>query len=85
MDPCCWARIASGLELNVTLPSGSGGSVAVPKTFGASSAISETGLPVWAAGAFVPGVAGVLAATEEADFIVFSITSGAFLFRTASA
>ena len=80
-----WARAATGLQLNATLPSGSGGTVAVPKTFGASTAVYEAGVSVWAGGAFVPGVAGVLAATDDGAFIVFSVTSGAFVFEAASA
>ena len=79
-----WARAgasASGaFELNVTLPSGSsGGSVSVPK----AGAVSEGGRAVWAGGAFVPGVPGVLAGVEEEQWLTFSVTSGAFQFQAS--
>jgi len=76
-----WARSGGALLLNVTLPSGSGGTVSVPKTAaGAATACTEGGLPVWSAGAFVPGVAGVLTGVDDGDFITFSVTAGAFIF-----
>jgi len=76
-----WARSpAGGLQLNATLPSGSEGTVSVPKSFGAATAVSEGGAPVWASGTFVPGVAGVLAGADDGEFVTFSVTSGAFVF-----
>ena len=80
-----WARQPAGsLQLNATLPSGTAGTVSVPKTFGAATAVSEGGAAVWAAGAFVPGVSGVLSAVDDGDFVTFEVTSGAFVFGTAS-
>jgi hypothetical protein len=78
-----WARVTAGLELNVTLPSGSGGTVSVPQTFGAGTTCSEGGVVVWAAGAFVPGVPGVLAGVDDGGFVTFTVTSGAFLFSAS--
>ena len=75
-----WARVASGLQLNVTLPSGSDGTVSVPKTFGANTTCLEGGRVVWAGGVFVHGVPGVLSGTDDGDFVTFSVTSGAFVF-----
>jgi hypothetical protein len=80
-----WERVAGGLALNVTLPSGSGGTVSVPKTFGAATMYNEGGAAVWRAGAFVPGTPGVLAGADDGDFVTFTVTSGAFLFAAASA
>ena len=79
-----WARMATGLQLNVTLPSGSGGTVSVPKTFGLTTTCLESGVTVWSGEAFVPGVPGVLAGVDDGDFITFTVTSGAFLFSTAA-
>ena len=79
-----WARIATGLQLNATLPSGSSGSVSVPKTFGAATKCAEGGTSVWAGGAYVPGVPGILAGVDDGDFISFAVTSGAFLFVTSN-
>jgi hypothetical protein len=78
-----WARVAAGLQLNVTLPSGSAGAVSVPKTFGANTRCSEGGVAVWAGGAFVPGVPGVTAGSDDGAFVTFTVTSGAFLFTTS--
>ena len=79
-----WARGATGgVQLNVTLPGGSGGTVSVPQSFGPDTTCSEGGVTVWAAGAFVPGVVpGVLAGAFDGDFITFVVTSGAFVFTT---
>ena len=82
-----WARLAAGaLQLNATLPSGSEGTVSVPKSFGAATRCTEGGATVWAAGAFVPGAApGVTGATDDGEFVTFTVTSGAFVFGTTSA
>lgn len=77
-----WARTTTGLQLNATLPSGSGGTVSVPKTFGAATACSEGGAAVWAGGAFLPGVPGVLSGADDGEFVTFTVTSGAFVFAT---
>lgn len=80
-----WARMATGdLQLNVTLPSGSSGSVSVPKTYGAATSCSESGLRVWTSGAFVPGAPGILSGVDDGQFITFNVTSGAFLFMAVS-
>lgn len=78
-----WARTAPGLQLNVTLPSGSAGTVSVPKTFGARTSCSEGGVTVWDSGAFVPGVPGIFAGADDGDFVTFSVTSGAFVFAAS--
>ena len=80
-----WQRVPSGLALNVTLPSGSGGTVSMPKTFGAATVCSEGGAAVWRAGAFVPGVPGVLSGADDGDFVTFAVTSGAFVFAASAA
>jgi hypothetical protein len=84
-----WARGGGGgggggLTLNVTLPTGSGGTVSVPKQGGAATAVSEGGAPVWAGGAFVPGVPGVTAGVEEPQWLTFTVASGAYVFQATS-
>ncbi len=78
-----WARGPTGLALNVTLPSGAAGTVSVPKTFGAGTTVCEGGAVVWRAGAFVPGVAGVLTGVDDGPFVTLTVDSGAFEFSTA--
>ncbi len=75
-----WERVSSGLSLNATLPTGTAGTVSVPKTFGARTRVSEGGAAVWRGGAFVPGVPGVLAGEDDGAFVTFTVTSGAFVF-----
>ena len=76
-----WARVgAAALQLNVTLPSGCEGTVSVPKSAGAATAVAEGGASVWAQGAFVAGTPGVLAGADDGDFVTFTVTSGAFIF-----
>ena len=81
-----WARLGGagpGVCRNVTLPSGSGGVVSVPRSVGEATGVREGGRSVWVGGAFVPGVEGVLGAAEEGAFIAFEVTAGAFTFVTA--
>lgn len=80
-----WARVgAAALQLNATLPSGCQGTVSVPKAAGAATAVTEGGASVWAQGAFVAGVPGVVAGAEDGSFITFSVTSGAFVFLASA-
>jgi hypothetical protein len=84
-----WARLAGGgVQLNATLPSGTEGSVSVPKVAaggGAGTVCTEGGVTVWSGGAFVPGVPGVLAGADDGAFVTFTVTSGAFVFASAGA
>ena len=61
-----WKFAGSSLTMNVTIPTGGTAEAYVPQLAqlgGAALTISDTGKPVWKAGSFVPGVAGVLGAT----------------------
>ena len=69
--------------LQTTVPVGGTAQVIVPAWGPAASAtITEGGVKVWAAGAFVPGVAGVTAGAASADgkSVVFTVASGAYSF-----
>jgi hypothetical protein len=84
-----WAGVptASGAVVNVTVPPAVVGAVRVPVPgLGAAADVSESGAPVWAAGAFVPGVPGVLGATlaPDATYIEFAVASGSFAFTVDS-
>lgn len=82
------APAASAARVNVTLPPGVSGEVRVlVPGLGASARITESGAPVWAGGAFVPGVTGVTAAVlaPDASYVAFTITSGSFVFAVNSA
>ena len=75
-------------HLDTTVPVGSTASVRVP-TLTASPAvatITEGGVTVWAAGAFVPGVPGLTSAAAGADgkSVVFAAGSGSYAFVAAA-
>lgn len=77
-----WMRVATGLQINATLPTGTAGSVSVPKYFLNSTNVFEGGVLVYD-GAFIPGVvAGLVSAVDDGDFVVFNVTSGAFTFSS---
>ena len=65
------------------MPVGGAAQVIVPAWGPVSSvAITEGGAKVWAAGAFVPGTAGVTAGAASADgkAVVFTVASGTYSF-----
>ena len=80
-----WIRTSTGLQLNATLPSGTQGTVSVPKTFNTNTIVSESGTVVWQNSQYVPGVSGITNGIDDGDFITFTVTSGAFIFTTTSA
>jgi hypothetical protein len=67
--------------LNISLPVGLPAGVRLPAS--ARATVTEGGAPVWAGGAFVPGVPGVLAGAEEEQWITFSVSSGAYQFQAS--
>ena len=70
-------------SLQTTVPVGGAAQVIVPAWGPVSSvAITEGGAKVWAAGAFVPGTAGVTAGAASADgkAVVFTVASGTYSF-----
>jgi alpha-L-rhamnosidase len=87
LGPCSNAAPpAPVFSLSVELPPNAVGTAAVPTPGDpAASIITEGGVPVWRAGAFVPGVPGVAGATAEAAAVVFSLGSGAFSFEVFNA
>jgi len=87
-----WQRAAVNASaatstLDITLPVGVGGSIRVPR-LGLAAAhfvVTEGGRPVWAKEAFVPGVAGVVAAESDELYVTFEVLSGRYTFLSAIA
>jgi alpha-L-rhamnosidase len=78
------------VQLSLTLPAGSKGTVRVPliPKIGLSpstAVITESASTVWQNGKFVPSVAGVSAAQADGDGVVFTIVSGAYAFSASKA
>ena len=69
--------------LAATVPVGAQASVVLPAMNGtdaASLVVIEGGKTVWAAGAFVPGVPGITAASVSAQGVAFTVGSGKYAF-----
>lgn len=66
--------------MHVTIPTNTVATVTIP-TFGFSRhTVSESGVPVWQEGKFVPGTGGVEAGRRNEDEIAFDMGSGAYVF-----
>ena len=80
-------------QLDVAVPLGARGKVAVPLAVTAPAAgdaraaplIKESGRPVWSGGRFVSGVPGVLGASIVDDQVMFSVASGNYHFTLDNA
>jgi hypothetical protein len=73
--------------VSITIPPNSRARVTVPTiTAAAVTTVTEGGRPVWAHGAFVPGVGGVTSATQGPDghAVVFRVGSGSYEFEARS-
>jgi len=82
-----WALLAGGASyaLNATLPPGAVATLVLPTLRAPGAAVvAEGGVPVWARGAFLPGVPGVAsgAAGADGESVVFAVGSGDYAFTT---
>jgi hypothetical protein len=91
---CPSPPIAGAVSVSVTVPANAAARVRVPfpGALPAGLRVSESGVPVWANGAFVPGAAGVVGAAVAADdlppgmsAIDFEVGAGSFDFVPISA
>ena len=72
---------AAAAKLVVTIPAGATAQVVVPCADSSTATITESGKPVWKAGKFVAGVAGVTESVEQAlGAVAFEIESGSYVF-----
>ena len=77
------AAAPRSLRLEVSLPANSRGTVCVPKMGFQNVAVTEGGQSVWRAGAFVDGVDGIYAGTEDNEYVTFGVGSGCYVFELA--
>ena len=65
----CTAALPGAISLTVTVPANAAARVRIPfpGSLPAGLRLSESGAPVWASGAYVPGVPGVLNASVGTD------------------
>ena len=80
-----WAKSASALAMNLSLPPSTGGEIVFPTPVKASSSvITESGNIVWKLGAFVASASlGVLNGSAAADGIHLRVGSGSYSFQAA--
>jgi len=86
---------AAGVALAVTVPTGARATVRVPFPAGTAlgnATVLEGGAPVWARGAYVPGVAGVLGARPGSEDLAggdatvdVEVGSGSYAFTSSAA
>ncbi|MGE5646570.1 MAG: family 78 glycoside hydrolase catalytic domain [Acidobacteriota bacterium] len=76
-----WRRTDEGLELEVTIPTGSTAEIHVPKLGADDPVVTESGKPVWKQKAYVAGAAGLEGAKENRGEIVFTAGSGTYKFE----
>ncbi len=76
-----WQRDTGEFNMQVTVPVNTTAEVGVPKLGLDAVAVSEGGRPIWEAGMFRPGVAGIGAGEENGDAITFRVGSGSYSFR----
>lgn len=83
-----WQRTpaGSGVSLNVTLPVGDASTVIMPLLDHSASdfVVTESGTTVWQDGKFKSGVTGVSAAEATNEGIAFTVSSGAYEFKSTS-
>lgn len=80
------APVDPTVQLSVTIPVGSKGTVRVPLVakvglVAATVVITEGSVVVWKDGAYVPGTSGISAAQVDGDGVVFTVVSGSYAFE----
>ncbi len=79
---CSWKRGAGKVALDVVVPVGSGAKVVIPLAPEMKSvSITESGRPVWQAGAYRGGVEGVRGASAVEGAVELSVASGSYSFE----
>jgi alpha-L-rhamnosidase len=80
-----WRKRPGGIELRVDIPVNTAAKVCVPKLGRTKIVVAESGRCVWEGGAYPGGVAGITGAAERADFVVFDVGSGTYVFELEGA
>ncbi|GAH50233.1 unnamed protein product, partial [marine sediment metagenome] len=76
-----WNRTDDSLTLEVAIPVNSVAKVSVPKIGLQNITVTEGGRIVYKAGRFVKGVAGIIAAEGNDNYVTFDVGSGSYSFR----
>ncbi len=73
-----WHKAGQTFTLDVTIPANSRAQVHLPKLGTEHVVVEEGGHSLWADGAYVGGVPGVLGGTDAGDRLVFDVGSGSY-------
>ena len=76
-----WKRAGESITLEVKIPVNSRASVSVPTLGLKNVSVGESDEVVWKDGAYVSGVAGIAAASANADYVTFDVGSGSYRFE----
>lgn len=82
-----WSASRVAYAMSIVIPPNARARVTVPTAMGAAaSTVTEGGKPVWAHSAFVPGVGGIVSATQSPNgqAVVFEVGSGSYEFEVQS-
>jgi len=80
-----WTRSDDAFTLRVTVPANTTARVCLPAGVGGGAAVTEGRWPVWRAGRFLPGAAGVRDGRRDGDRIAFEVGAGVYEFRVTGA
>jgi alpha-L-rhamnosidase len=78
---CAWSRTDRSIRLDAAVPLGAEAEIAIPKFNLKNISVKEGGRTIWADGAFVPGIEGVLEAKDASGSIVIKTGSGRYAFE----
>jgi alpha-L-rhamnosidase len=76
-----WSRTADAIRYEVTIPVGSDADITLPKFILRDVEVRESGKPVFQAGKFMAGVAGVTGAKEDEKTVTVEAGSGHYVFE----
>jgi alpha-L-rhamnosidase len=78
---CAWSRTDRSVRLDAAVPLGVKAEAAIPKFNLKSLTVKEGGKTIWAEGAFVPGVEGVIEVKDASGSIIIKMGSGRYAFE----
>jgi alpha-L-rhamnosidase len=78
---CAWSRTDRSVRLDAAVPLGVEAEIVIPKFNLKNISVKEGGRTIWADGAFVPGVEGVIEAKEASGSIIIKMGSGRYAFE----
>jgi alpha-L-rhamnosidase len=78
---CTWSRTDRSVRLDAVVPLGAEAETDIPKFNLKNITVKEGGRLIWADGAFVPGVEGVIEAKDASGSIVIKTGSGRYAFE----